>query len=43
MNQNRKKLAVTKKLLPAALAVALTVSGTAIPVKAQDIVGGGGK
>ena len=39
MNQNRKKLAVTKKLLPVALAVALTVSGTAIPVKAQDIVG----
>lgn len=41
MNQNRRKMGVAKKLLPIALAAALTVSGAGIPVHAQDIVGGG--
>lgn len=40
MNQNRRKMGAAKKLLPIALAAALTVSGTGIPVHAQDIVGG---
>lgn len=38
MNQNRKRPVVAKKLLPAALAIALTVSGTGIPTYAQDAV-----
>ena len=38
MNQNRKRSVVAKKLLPAALAIALTVSGTGIPTYAQDAV-----